>query len=81
MNLGSNTQNYDSVMPLLMNYTPSTRIEESDAFGQLGYDYLRQIVPVEMKLVGTKCLRTSITKRGNTNASDRKNEIDDEKHG
>jgi hypothetical protein len=79
-NLRLNTQSYDSVMPLLMNYTPSTRIEESDASRQLGYDYLRQIIPVEMGTVGTRCLKTSSTGKGGQVATDKKNEIDDQKY-
>jgi hypothetical protein len=80
-NFKLNMQHYGSIMPLLMNYTPSTRIEESDTSQLLSYDYLKQIVPIEMKLVGTKSLKTSATKRATGGAAtDRKNEIDDEKH-
>jgi hypothetical protein len=74
-NLKLNMQHYGSVMPLLMNYTPSTRIEESDASPQLSYDYLKQIVPIDMRELGTKCLkRTTLGGR-----KDDKNEIDDSK--
>jgi hypothetical protein len=74
-----NMQHYGSVMPLLMNYTPSTRIEESDASQLLSYDYLKQIVPIEMRMVGTKSLKVSSTKKGVGTVQDRKNEIDDSK--
>jgi hypothetical protein len=82
-NLRLNTQNYDSVMPLLMNYTPGTRIEESDASQQLAYDYLKQIVPLDMRVIGTKSLKNNATKKknnlGQTTGTDAKNEIDDSK--
>jgi hypothetical protein len=78
-NLKLNMQHYDSVMPLLMNYTPGTRIEESDASQLLGYDYLKQIVPIEMRMVGTKSLKNTTTKKGPSNVTDRQNEIDDSK--
>ncbi|MDR0982487.1 MAG: hypothetical protein LBM07_04500 [Culturomica sp.] len=86
-NLNFNTQKYNSVMPLLMNYTPSTKIEECDASQNLMYDYLKQIIPIEMKIVGTKSLKTSQTRVKNSavgcgyvNHPDRKNEIDDQKN-
>jgi hypothetical protein len=83
LNSGLNKQNYDSVMPLLMNYTPSTKIEESDASRQLVYDYWKQIIPVEMRTVGTNSLKTSTTRKpsgsGYVTASDRKNAVDDSK--
>jgi hypothetical protein len=75
-----NMQHYGSVMPLLMNYTPSTRIEESDASQLLSYDYLKQIVPIEARRIGTKSLRVSGTKVSNGSKTDKKNEIDDEKY-
>ena len=51
--------NKKNVMPLLMNYTPSTKIEECNAFMQLTYDDLKQIIPLDMRIVGTKSLKTS----------------------
>jgi hypothetical protein len=83
LNLRLNNQN-DSVMPLLMNYTPSTKIEESDASQQLVYDYLKQIIPYDMRSVGTKSLKTSntrkVSKAGNPSiSSDKSNVIDDSK--
>jgi len=79
-NLNYNTHNYNSVMPLLMNYTPNTRIEECDASQQMGYNYWEQIISIEMRTLGTKSLKFSNTKQGTRNVSDKKNEIDDQKH-
>jgi hypothetical protein len=79
LNLRLNNQN-DSVMPLLMNYTPSTKIEESDASQQLVYDYLKQIIPYEMRVIGTNSLKSSSTRvRASVSTSDKKNAIDDKK--
>ncbi|MDD2577660.1 MAG: hypothetical protein PHO86_06130 [Bacilli bacterium] len=77
--------NKKNVMPLLMNYTPSTKIEECNAFMQLTYDDLKQIIPLDMRIVGTKSLKTSFTRKKNSaggvyTASDKKNEIDDQKN-
>jgi hypothetical protein len=79
-NLKLNMQHYGCVMPLLMNYTPSTKIEESDASQRLGYDYLKQIIPIEMRTIGTKSLKTTATKSGRVTSTDKKNEIDDSKN-
>ena len=67
-----------SVMPLLMNYTPATRIEEMDEV-KISYNDLLQITEVEARVIGTKCLRSSSTRKKNGSFTDRRNEIDDQK--
>ena len=76
-NVGSN------VMPLLMYYTPSTRIEEMDEV-KISYNDLLQITEIEARKVGTYSLKHRGTnkKSGKSTVvvSDRKNEIDDSKY-
>ena len=63
-----------------MNYTPSSKIEECEIPEQLGYDYLKQIIPIDMRTIGTKSLRPSRTQIGpSAIKTDNKNEIDDQK--
>jgi len=67
-------------MPLLMNFTVPTRIEEGEIFST-PYDEVNQIV-YNMGIVGTKSLKTSSTRieAGKSAAkTDKKNEIDDQK--
>ena len=76
-NVGSN------VMPLLMYYTPSTRIEEMDEV-KISYNDLLQITEIEARVVGTRSLKVCTTKKKTgknafTRFTDQKNEIDDEK--
>lgn len=52
--------NTGRVMPLLMNYTPSTRIEEMDEV-KIVYNDKLQITEYEARMIGTKCLKTSTT--------------------
>jgi hypothetical protein len=72
----------DVVNPLLLNYTPKTRIqEESTPFIPL-YDDEKQII-YNMRQVGTRSLKLSSTKKSGTkmtSTTDRKNEIDDSKN-
>lgn len=73
--------NTGRVMPLLMNYTPSTRIEEMNEV-KIVYNDKLQITEYEARMIGTKCLKTSTTwikKTAGVNKTDRKNEIDDQK--
>lgn len=78
----STNSNY--AMPLLMNFTPATRIEEETELLNIVYDEQNQIV-YDMRMIGTKSLKTSQTKKKenflgfHAYQTDRKNEIDDSK--
>jgi len=68
-------------MPLLMGFTPSTKIQEIEKETPIIYDPVSQTV-FNMRTVGTKCLKTSGTQKGDgkTSYRDSKNEIDDSKN-
>jgi len=73
------------VMPLLMGCTMPTPIENENAEHKILYDPLAQKVVMDMRIVGTKSLRTVSTGYTTTTGhrstkSDRKNEIDDTKN-
>jgi len=66
-------------MPLLMNFTPATPIEEDNEMYNVVYDEKSQIV-YNMRVIGTKCLRSHASKvKGGWGPADKKNEIDDSK--
>ena len=67
-------------MPLLMGYTFPTPIETTED-ERVIYDPILQRTQFDMRTLGTRCLRSSITKHGpgKLNTSDKKNEIDDQK--
>lgn len=73
-------QNVTKTMPLLMNFTMATPIEEEVELHNIVYDELSQTV-YDMRTVGTKCLKSHTTKKAGTSrvTTDRKNEIDDTK--
>lgn len=77
--------NNGSIMPLLMNYTPFTKIEEIEEEIPLIYDDRTQIVNYDMRVIGTRSLKTSSTRKkivgtkSYTSSTDRKNAIDDSK--
>ena len=68
--------------PLLMHYTPSTPIQESEEV-KIEYNDQLQITEYDARIVGTRSLKSSVTtKKVNglmKNTTDRKNEIDDQK--
>lgn len=77
-------QNYsdNSVMPLLMGFTPKTPIMEGSINENFTYDDNAQITEYDMVTIGTKCLKVV----GNTSKGpgkgytlDKKNVIDDSK--
>ncbi len=74
------------VMPLLMACTKPSSIEACDCEQPVIYDPVSQTVPIDMRIVGTKSLKRTMTKykpAGATNMSskpDQKNEIDDQKY-
>lgn len=74
------TQVTTNAMPLLMNFTTATPIEEEVELHNIIYDELSQTV-YDMRTVGTKCLKSHTTKKPGTSrvTTDRKNEIDDTK--
>lgn len=74
--------NSGNVMPLLMGCTTPTPIEIDDAERKVIYDPFTQKVEMDMRVVGTKCLKTKITHNPKThgNTGDQKNEIDDTKN-
>ena len=73
-------------MPLLMGFTPPEQIQEVENEVPIMYDPISQTVIVyDMRVVGTKCLKTSTTKyksstSNNSTKQDKKNEIDDTKN-
>lgn len=74
-----------TVMPLLMGCTKPRPIEVLQQEEPIIYDPIMQIIPIDLRIVGTYSLKSSTTKYRNTsggtgNKTDRKNEIDDSKN-
>ena len=72
-------------MPLLMGCTMPTSIEEETSVHSIIYEPYSQKVVMDMRAVGTKCLKVTSTQFRAPNGSgkaktDKKNEIDDTKH-
>ena len=72
-------------MPLLMGFTKPSKIQTVENETPVMYDPMKQIVAFDMRVVGTKSLKTSMTlKRGTASCGcrevDKKNEIDDQKN-
>lgn len=83
MNATNPNSRMGKVNPLLMNFTPVTTIIEQEEENLL-YNDFTQTIMYNMRTVGTRCLRSSSTRKklpgGSTNSKvDRKNEIDDSK--
>lgn len=70
------------VMPLLMGCTIPMPIEAEEVEHKVIYDPMTQKVVMDLRSVGTKCLKTSHTEtgRGTNLKTDKKNEIDDTKY-
>ncbi len=70
------------VMPLLMGCTQPVPIEFEEVDHNIIYDPRTQKVVMDLRSVGTKCLKTSHTEtgRGTNLKTDKKNEIDDTKY-
>jgi len=72
------------VMPLLMNFTPATPIEEDNEMYNVVYDEKNQIV-YDMRIIGTKSLKSHTTEKKTRQGTpihvggDKANEIDDSK--
>ncbi len=71
--------NAGQVMPLLMGCTVPTPIEMDEMEHKVIYDPITQQIIMDMRVVGTRCLKTHITHNPKThgNTGDQKNEIDD----
>ena len=77
-----------SAFPLLMGITHPTPVKEADD-SQIIYDEQKQVTYETMgimgwlskthRTIGTRCYRTSSTKKGSGLVTDQKNEIDDTK--
>lgn len=70
------------VMPLLMGCTSPTPIEAEEVEHKVIYDPMTQKVVMDMRVVGTKSLKQTVTstgKMGTIKHTDKKNEIDDSK--
>lgn len=69
----------NQVNPLLMSFTPMTKIEEAEEI-KYSYNDFSQITEYDMRTVGTRSLKTKSTQKGKASQTiDRKNEIDDSK--
>ena len=71
------SNNCTSAMPLMMNFTMPTPIEETDPV-IIHYNDKDQIT-IEMRIVGTRSMRSHITRKSHGSTRDKKNEIDDSK--
>ena len=70
----------NSTMPLLMGFTPKTRIQEGEVNERFIYNDIMQITEYDMRTVGTKSLKSTSTKKSAGSwQTDKKNEIDDSK--
>lgn len=70
------------VLPLLMGCTAPTPIEMDEMEHIIIYDPVTQKVVMDMRVVGTKSLKQTVTstgKMGTVKHTDKKNEIDDSK--
>ena len=73
-----NRINQSKIMPLLMNFTTPTPIQEAD---DIKFNYIDgEQISYEMRLIGTRSLKQHSTKVGQVSHTDRKNEIDDTKN-
>lgn len=81
----SGTGNNSSIMPLLMACTNPSRIQEAEEETPVMYDPMTQRIELDMRTLGTKCLKNTPTNyinssKGRSTRSDRKNAIDDTKN-
>jgi hypothetical protein len=77
--LQTNESSFNAINPLLMNYTPVTKIEMGENIEPVFYDPVAQIV-YDMRQVGTKCRKSTSKKLpGGSYSGDAKNEMDDSK--
>lgn len=69
----------NTAMPLLMGFTPLTKIQEGGMDAGFIYDDNLQTTKYDMATIGTKCLKQHTTKKVGGSLPDKKNEIDDSK--
>lgn len=74
----TNLNNSTNMLPLMMNYTIPSHIEEDTDPISVRYDDINQVT-IEMRIVGTRSLRSHTTRKKLCHTTDRKNEIDDTK--
>ncbi len=77
--LQQNSSCGNTVMPLLMGFTPLTKIQEGGMDADFIYDDNLQTTKYDMATIGTKCLKQRSTSKGGGCLPDKKNEIDDTK--
>lgn len=78
----NNTQINGTPMPLLMGFTPATRIMEAGNDPRPIYDPISQIIEMDLRIIGTRSLKISSTRVSPSTPNtktDSKNEIDDQK--
>lgn len=76
----NNTQINGTPMPLLMGFTPVTKIMGAENSQQrIIYDPISQTNEMDLRIIGTYSLKISVTHVGRTVTTDKKNEIDDQK--
>lgn len=64
MHLNQRVNQNEVPMPLIMCYTPYTKIEEdTDEASNLIYDDSTQIIVYNMRQLRTRCLKTSTTRK------------------
>ena len=79
-----NQFNQGNVMPLLMNFTTPSTIQDGFVVPHMDYNDIEQI-SYEMRTIGTRSLKLHVTDTGRRNGTlkftktDRANEIDDSK--
>lgn len=82
MNTYSQTKVKGVAMPFLMGCTKPSTIEAMEGDEKVIYDPIKQTNEFNLRIVGTRSLRVSMTRKGrgaNGLYQDRKNEIDDSK--
>lgn len=78
MDTYSQTRINGNVMPFIMGCTKPSSIETRDDFEKVVYDPMTQSTVVDMRIIGTRSLKTTLPK--NKPTIDKKNEIDDSKY-
>ena len=75
------TTNSSPTLPFILAMTEPSVIKEGTEKTHYIYDPIKDMIQIDMRSVGTKCLKVSTTykKNGNFGGPDRKNEIDDSK--
>ena len=85
MNTYSQTKVKGVAMPFLMGCTKPSTIEAMEGDEKVIYDPMTQRTILDMRLIGTRSLRSSLTNKktalgGHKLVTDKKNEIDDSKY-